>query len=93
MRTLVRSFDREGFQEVTQSFRETAIDYFRNEVGPDRIQRIDGIECFSPLPKFWFWRIRLALLVCDGVLVKKGIRSIWRSCDGMPGYGIAKAAA
>lgn len=74
-------------------FQKTAIEYFRDEVGAGMIQRIDGIECFSPLPKFWFWRIRLALLARRGLLVKKGIRSIWRSLDGMPGYGIASNPA
>ncbi len=74
-------------------FEKTAIEYFRDEVGVGMIQRIDGIECFSPLPKFWFWRIRLALLVRRGQLVKKEFPSIWRSCDGMPGYGIASQPA
>lgn len=78
---------------MKNGFEKTAIEYFRDEVGAGMIQRIDGIECFSPLPKFWFWRIRLAILVRRKLLVKKGIRSIWRSCDGMPGYGIASQAA
>lgn len=78
---------------MKNSFKKTAIEYFRDEVGADMIQRIDGIECFSPLPKFWFWRIRLALLVLRKLLVKKKVSSIWRSCDGMPGYGIASLPA
>jgi hypothetical protein len=78
---------------MKDAFEETAIEYFRDEVGAGMIQRIDGIECFSPLPKFWFWRIRLSLLVRRGLLVKKGFPSIWRSCDGMPAYGIASNPA
>lgn len=78
---------------MKKSFEATAVEYFTSEVGPKNIQRIDGVECFSPLPGFWFWKIRLNHLVRRGLLVKKPIRSIWRSCDGMPGYGIAARPA
>lgn len=70
-------------------FRETAVAYFRDEVGPGMLQRIDGIRCFSPLTKFWFWQLRLDFLVREGVLQRRRMGSIWRSCDGMPAYGLA----
>ena len=75
-----------------KTFEETALAYFRDEVGAGVIQRIDGIECFSPLPKFWFWRFRLNRMARKGLLTRRGIGSIWASCDGMPGYGIATPA-
>lgn len=78
--------------KTKRSFEKTAVEYFEKEVGPGMLQRIDGIECFSPLSDFWFWRIRLALLVRKRVLVKRAIGSIWASCNGMPGYGLAAAA-
>lgn len=83
----------EGIQGVKDGFEKTAVAYFEAEVGHGMIQRIDGIACFSPLPKFWFWRIRLAILVRRGLLVKKGFPSYWRSLDGMPAYGIAALSA
>jgi hypothetical protein len=73
-------------------FERTVLAYFRDEVGMGVIQRIDGIECFSPLPKFWFWRSRLNRMVRKGLLKRRGIGSIWPSCDGMPGYGLASPA-
>ena len=69
-------------------FKDVALTYFRDEVGAGMMQRIDGVACFSPLPKFWFWRIRLEMLVRRGLLKKRRFGSIWPSCDGMPGYGI-----
>ncbi|NTF16833.1 hypothetical protein G6L37_00140 [Agrobacterium rubi] len=78
---------------MTSSFRRVAVDYFETEVGHGMIQRIDGIRCFSPLPRFWFWRFRLAILVKRGLLVKTGFPSIWRSLDGMAAYGIADRSA
>lgn len=78
---------------MNKGFRQTAVEYFESEVGHGKIQRIDGIRCFSPLPKFWFWRIRLAILVGRGVLVERGFPSIWRSLDGMAAYGIADRSA
>jgi hypothetical protein len=78
---------------MKSSFEKAAVEYFKDEVGAGMIQRIDGIESFSPLPTFWFWRFRLALLARRGLLVRKGFPSIWRSCDGMPGYGIASKPA
>lgn len=69
-------------------FRQTALSYFRDSVGDGNLQRIDGVACFSPLPKFWFWRSRLAWLVRRGDLVKKSTRSFWPSCNGMPAYGL-----
>lgn len=65
--------------------------YFRDEVGPGFIQRIDGIECFAPFTDMWFWRFRLDLMVTKGLLIRRGIGSIWPSCDGMPGYGLGKS--
>lgn len=64
-------------------FRQTALSYFPDQVGEGNLQRIDGVACFSPLPKFWFWRSRLAWMVRRGDLVKKSTRSFWPSCDGM----------
>ena len=69
------------------TFKDVALTYFRDEVGPHYMQRIDGVACFSPLPKFWFWRIRLEILVWRGLLKKRGLGSFWPSCNGMPGYG------
>jgi hypothetical protein len=52
---------------MNKNFAKTAVEYFEKEVGRGMIQRIDGVECFSPLSDFWFWRIRLAMLVRKGV--------------------------
>lgn len=73
-----------------KSFRRSALDYFSNEVGDRMVQRIDGIACFSPLRKYWFWKLRLNLMVARGELTRKGVRSIWKSCDGMPAYGLPR---
>ena len=71
------------------TFPKAAIDYFQHEVGSGVVQRIDGVEAFSPLSKYLFWKIRLNLLVRRGLLVKRTFHSIWASCRGMPWYGIA----
>lgn len=73
-------------------FEEVALSYFAQKVGPGVLQRIDGVECFSPLSRFWFWRWRLRRMVRKGLLVRRGIGSIWPSCDGMPAYGISPEA-
>lgn len=78
---------------MKSSFREVALHYFTTQVGVGMVQRIDGIECFSPLSGYWLWRIRLNRLVRRGDLIKKPIPSIWRSCNGMPGYGLATVPA
>lgn len=65
-----------------------ALRYFREQVGYGRTQRIDGVECFSPLPQFWFWRFRLNRMVRKGLLMRRSIGSFWPSCNGMPAYGL-----
>jgi hypothetical protein len=70
-----------------KTFEVVVEEYFKTKVPKGQIQRIDGIECFSPLPGFWFWRQRLNRMVKRGILVRKETRSYWKSCDGMPGYG------
>ena len=70
-------------------FEAEAIRYFRDSVPAGMMQRIDGIE-LSRLSEFWFWRWRLDRLVKRGVLSRRSTRSFWRSCDGMPAYGITK---
>jgi hypothetical protein len=72
-----------------RDFESVAVDYFTNEVRPGYSQRIDGIEVFSPLAKFWFWKFRLNRLVRKGVLERRYFGSIWASCSRMPSYGIA----
>jgi hypothetical protein len=69
-------------------FEKTAIEYFRDEVGAGMIQRIDGIECFSPLPKFWFWRIRLSMLVRRRLLVKRDSRASGGAVTACPAMGL-----
>lgn len=69
-------------------FTDVALQYFRDDVGPGQLQRIDGVRCFSPLPRFWFWHLRLKMMVRRGQLTARRTRSIWKSCDGMPAYGL-----
>lgn len=71
-----------------RSFRQVALDYFRDEVGDGYVQRIDGIACFSPLRRFWFWRVRLIWMVLRGDLMRKPTPSIWKDFDGMWSYGL-----
>ena len=70
------------------AFQQTAMTYFRDQVGPGMLQRIDGIACFSPLSDYWFWRFRLNRRVARGELTRRAMGSFWRSCDGMPAYGL-----
>ena len=74
-------------------FNDAAMHYFENVVGVGVFQRIDGVECFSPLSDYWFWRIRLGILVKRGLVQKRVFGSIWKSCRHMPSYGIAQAHA
>jgi hypothetical protein len=69
-------------------FERTALLYFRDAVGYESIQRIDGIDCFSPLSDFWFWKIRLSRMVKKGLLKRESISSIWASTRHLPWYGI-----
>lgn len=78
---------------AVQGYRQVALSYFRDEVGSGQLQRIDGIACFSPLPGFWFWRLRLRWMVARGELIRKEVPSMWRSCDGMPAYGLPQEKA
>lgn len=71
-------------------FEDAALTYFRERVGPGMLQRIDGVETFSPLPQFWFWRTRLNRMVKKGLLVKRSTGSFWPSLDGMPAYGLSR---
>ena len=71
------------------TFEEKAVRYFSTQVPPGHFQRIDGVECFSPLSEHWFWRFRLNRLVRRGVLQSRVLGSIWLSCRNMPSYGIA----
>ena len=70
-------------------FQTEAVRYFTEDVGPGVLQRVDGVNCFSRLSDFWFWRIRLNKLVKRGILISKPMGSIWPSCDGMLAYGIS----
>lgn len=69
-------------------FEKEALDYFKNIVGPGMLQRIDGIECFSTLPNFWFWKFRLNRMVRKGLLIKRKTSSFLPTYDGMMSYGI-----
>lgn len=69
-------------------FEREALSYFQEKVPAGYTQRIDGIACFSPLSGYRFWRWRLDRMVKKGLLRRRGHPSIWRSCDGMPGYGL-----
>lgn len=40
-------------------FSKAVFKYFETKIPEGCVQRIDAIECFSDLSKFWFWRIRL----------------------------------
>lgn len=71
------------------TFEQAAVRYFKTQVPPNHFQRIDGVECFSPLSNFWFWRFRLNRLVSRGVLQSKVFGSIWPSCRKMRSYGIS----
>lgn len=68
------------------TFEEEAVEYFTTEVPAGNYQRIDGVECFSPLSAHWFWRRKLDKLVKKGVLKKKVFGSMWKSCQNMPSY-------
>lgn len=73
-------------------FETEAIRYFTEDVGPGMLQRIDGVNCFSRLPEFWFWRSRLNRMVKRGMLISKPMGSVWPSCNGMLAYGISARA-
>jgi len=74
-------------------FEAEAVRYFTEDVGPGMLQRVDGVNCFSKLPEFWFWRSRLNKLVKRGVLISRPMGSIWPSCNGMTAYGISASAS
>lgn len=84
---------RQARPAARRSFREAALTYFDKQVGDGNLQRIDGIRCFSPLGNYWFWRFRLNRMVARGDLVRRETRSIWKSCDGMPAYGLPATKA
>lgn len=75
------------------AFEKAAVKYFTEEVGEGRTQRLDGIQCFSPLSRFWFLKLRLDLLVSRGVLARTYHSSIFRSARIMPWYGLPAAKA
>jgi hypothetical protein len=70
------------------TFEQVAVEYFKT-IPEGYVQRIDGVECFSPLSKFWFWRWRLDRLVKRGILKRHATSSIWASCNGMPAYALS----
>lgn len=72
------------------SFEKAAIRYFSEQVPTNTYQRIDGIECFSPLSDYLFFRMRLNRLVRRGILKTKTFGSVWLSCRRMPSYALAK---
>lgn len=78
----------EPFRKM-RSFENEAVEYFSTQVPPGHFQRVDGVECFSRLSEYWFWRWRLERLVRRGVLRSKVFGSIWRSCSNLPSYAIA----
>lgn len=73
---------------IGRSFEQQALKYFTEQVAVGSYQRIDGVEVFSGLSKFWFWRRRLDRLVKRGVLRKIVTYSFWPSSNGMPAYGL-----
>jgi hypothetical protein len=75
------------------TFEKAAVRYFSTQVPGGQYQRIDGIDCFSPLSDYWFWRLRLNSLVRRGILRRRVFGSIWLSCRKMPSYGLAPAHA
>jgi hypothetical protein len=71
------------------SFEGQALSYFREVVGEGRVQRLDGIECFSGLSDRWFWRWRLARMVRQGKLHKRhGRGNFWPSTRRLHHYGL-----
>lgn len=68
-------------------FEKEALRYFKEEVPSGYTQRIDGIECFSKLSEFWFWRYRLHRMASRGLIKRSYHGSIWASCNGMVAYG------
>lgn len=75
----------------TTSFEEQALAYFRDEVGDGRVQRLDGIECFSDLSDRLFWRWRLARMARRGKLhVIHGRGNFWPSTRKLHHYGLPK---
>lgn len=70
-------------------FEQEAIAYFRRELPQGYYQAEDGVAVFSQLPRYWFWRYRLRRMVKRGLLRTVAVRSIWRSYNGTPAYGLA----
>lgn len=73
---------------IDRKFREVALQHFREEVGDGKIQRIDGLLFYSPLPKYWFWKARLRFTVLCGDLVMKRWSKRWFSVRRMPYFGL-----
>lgn len=74
---------------IDKKFEAAAIEYFKTEVGLGVSQRLDAIACFSPLTRFWFWKLRLEILVMRKIIQKQYINhSIFRNIDNIPFYGI-----
>ena len=71
------------------TFEQIAVRYFTTQVSVNGFQRVDAVECFSPLSEFWFWEFRLNRLVRRGVLRSRKFGSIRASCRDMRSYGIA----
>jgi hypothetical protein len=53
-------------------------------------QRIDGLRCERGVidHDWWFFGLRLHLMVEEGLLEVRPFGSILASCNGMPGYRI-----
>lgn len=69
-------------------FEDAALQYFNAQVPVGFSQRIDGIACFSPLPKYWFWKWRLNRMVRKGLLRRVYHGSMFASASSMPWYGL-----
>lgn len=74
------------------SFEEQALAHFRDGVGYGKLQRLDGIECYSELSDRWFWRWRLARMARQGKLHKRdGRGNFWPSTRRLHYYGLPKS--
>jgi len=69
-------------------FEHEAFGYFRDEIGRGYVQRVDGVACFAPFRRYWFWRARLEIMAARGLIGKKPTSGFFPSCDGMRSYGI-----
>lgn len=75
---------------IGEGFRAQTLAYFNGDRMKGQKQRIDGIECFSPMGDSLFLNFRLSLMAKIGDLETFRKDGFWASTRNMPYYGLAK---